>query len=296
MFISVKALNVTGNSGLQVALDWLEINGDDESKFVEASKSKQETCLMCNQCKKSFKSLEQAELHAARTLHDDFIEAAFGESSEFEIGEGEAAIEIEKVLTEDEKAARLLELRAKVAKKREAREKETRESEVLRKASSKELEQIRREIQAKEMKKLAEERRQEKIADRKRKEMIKKQIEEDRENKKKQIESEKAKLSTCLDEIPSKEPTFFPTSNSNSSVARIQIKLPSPIPPLKLIFESPSSETLKSLKDRILSECPSINKIDELMQTFPTKIFNKSDDEKTLTELGLSPSSTLILK
>ena len=73
-------------------MDWLEANGKDEANFIETEDQLKTTeikeskesvlkkiCLMCNACKKKFSNLEQAELHAARTLHvcDDFIEAQF---------------------------------------------------------------------------------------------------------------------------------------------------------------------------------------------------------------------------
>lgn len=140
----------------------------------------------------------------------------------------------------------------------------------------------------------------EKIADKKRREEIKKQIEEDRENKRRQIEAEKAKAASSVDvdvtedkvEI-SNVPTNIATTSSS---ARIQVKLPPPNPPLKLTIDSPDTFTLKDLKSRIKEDCPSVKNVNELMQTFPTRIFSKSDDEMTLNELGLCPSATLILK
>ena len=315
-WFSKKALKVTNNSGLQAALDWLEVNGENEVNFLEPSETvetveiaeiaetdatneinskKSSTCLMCSSCKKKFSSLEQAELHAARTLHDDFVEAKIENESEYEIVPSEPV----KILTEELKEARLSELRAKLALKRAAREKEAKEAEVLRKASTKELEQIRRELQAKEMKKLAEERRQEKIADKKRREEIKMRIEEDRENKKRQIEAEKAKLTDVSDNVEKVLIESVPMSHNptTSTSARIQIKLPAPNPPLKLTFDSPTTQTLKDLKERIKSECPSIKTSSfELMQTFPTRILGKDDDGTSLSELGLAPSASLILK
>lgn len=302
-FNSEKALKITNNSGLQAALDWLEANGDNEENFIEGSEetgtTKKKTCLMCNGCKKKFSGLEQAELHAARTLHDDFVEAEIENESEYESVPSEPV----PILTEEQKAARLAELRAKLAVKKAAREKEAKEAEVLRKASSKELEQVRREMQAKEMKRLAEERRLEKIADKKRREEIKKQIEEDRENKKRQIEAEKAKLAgttaTGADSVQIESVPVSTSAASLSTSARIQVKLPPPNVPLKLTFDSPSTQTLKDLKERIKSECPPgviKNNNVELMQTFPTRIFGKDEDNCTLNELGLAPSASLILK
>ena len=264
---------------------------NDETK-IEGTK----TCLKCNNCNKKFISLEQAEIHAARTLHDDFVEAAY----ELEELENEEVIKEPVILSEEEKVARLAELRAKLALKKANREKELKQTESLRRASSKELEQIKRDLQAKQMKKLAEERRMEKIMDKKRREEIKKQIEEDRNNKKAQIEAEKAKLlastSTSNEQefVNKNEPEQFKSSNCGS--ARIQVKVSSLNLALKFTFDSPSTQTLKDLKERIKLECPTIKAVNEFMGTFPTRHFGEADNECSLNELGLAPSATLILK
>lgn len=292
-------MNATSNSGLQAALDWLEANGENEELFKEpvGGKLVAKTCLMCNACKKKFSTLELAEVHAARTLHDDFAEAPY----ETEELTSEETAEPPVVLNEEQKAARLAELRAKLAIKRAEREKEVKEAEVLRKASSKELEQIRREMQVKEMKKFAEEQRLEKLADKKRREDIKKQIEEDRINKKKQIEAEKAKkVAENNVEIGKDEVVIIPVdqepAKTNSTSARIQVKLPAPNGPLKLTFDSPATQTLKDLKLRIKEEYPAARSPMELIQTFPTRVFDADDDGCSLNDLGLSPSASLILK
>lgn len=285
-------------------MDWLEVNGENEEIFKEkvdeggVNESKK-TCLMCNACKKKFSTLEQAEVHAARTFHDDFSESPYENGEALTAEETKTTAAEPVVLTEEQKAARLAELRAKLAIKKAEREKEAKEAEVLRKASAKELEQVRREMQAKEMKKLAEERRLEKIADKKRREEIKKQIEEDRINKKNQIEAEKAKTAISVDNQMDEvviAPVYQESTKINSNFARIQIKLPSPSAPLKLTFDSPSTQTLKDLKDRIKAEYSAARPQMELMQTFPTRVFGAAEDDCTLNELGLAPSASLILK
>lgn len=308
----VKALKMTNNSGLQGALDWLEKNGDNEAVFLQdddnsvaSEEAKPKTCLKCQNCGKKFLSVEQAELHASRTSHDDFVEAIVepeDSTASSDMVEPEGPV---IKLTEEEKTARLAELRAKLAIKKAEREREAREADVLRKASSKELEEIRREMELKEMKKLAEERRREKIEDRKRRDEIKRQIEEDRKNKKASIEAEKQhqqQVDVSNDSIVTNEPKVpsSPGSSSPASVpltARIQVKMAtSSKPPLKLTFTSPATETLRDLKVKIVEECGGSLKIGELMQTFPTRVFTVKDDELTLVELGFVPSATLQLK
>lgn len=100
---------------MQNAIDWLEKNQDksiDEIKAEDAAPSsssppppgpgEEAQSLRCNDCGKMFRSHAQAEFHASKSGHVDF------EESTEEI----------KPLTEEEKKARLEELRAKLALKR----------------------------------------------------------------------------------------------------------------------------------------------------------------------------------
>ena len=288
---------------MQPALDWLDANGDNEAMFkepeVDANEANQptqapsKTCLKCNQCGKKFSAIEQAEMHASRTGHDDFQESHLEAGESFEVSS-----EPVKVLTEEEKAAKLEELRAKVAAKRAAREKELAEMELKRKTEAKELEQVRRELELKEMKKIAEERRQEKIMDRKLREDIKRQIEEDRLNKKAAEEAEKALRraeASGAQESVVIAPNAHIVSSGNADHARIQIRLPPPQPALKFTFDSPKTTTLAELKQKI-AEAIGKSSCGDLFQTVPPRTFTSADDGKTLFELELCPSASLLLK
>lgn len=282
----------TQGRGLQVALDWLEKHGDDESAFVESSEptsNAPKTCLKCNTCGKKFSAIEQAELHAARTSHDDFAEAIL------EAGDIDEIVEVKTEpttpMTEEEKAARLAELRAKLAERRANREKESHQEELKRRTSAKELEEIRRELDLKEMKKLAEERKREKIDDRQRREEIKRQIEEDRAARKKIDENEKLRRAG---EVHAEAVTAaIPLTPATS--ARIQIKLPAPATPLKFTFDSPSTTLLSDLKAKI-EEATGSKMRGDLMQMAPPRTFTSADNDKTLAELELCPSASLQLK
>jgi hypothetical protein len=294
-FCSDKAIKATNDSGLQAALDWLEANADNEAAFqsdaVEESKAAQKTCLKCNQCGKKFSEIEQAELHAARTKHDDFQEALFEVGELFEVS-SEPVIP----LNEEEKAQKLAQLREKVALKRAAREKEVYATELKRRTDAKELEQIRRELELKEMKKLAEERRQDKIKERQLREEIKRQIEEDRKSKKANEEAERAlrnAASAATENVVISAPSVVPTIAADH--ARIQVRMPPPAQPLKFAFDSPKTETLADLKAKI-SESIGGKSVGDLLQTFPTRTLSAADDKKTLFELGLCPSASLSMK
>lgn len=109
------------SSAVQDALEWLEINqhrsheeivassettattGDDQNaELVSTQAGNQARSLVCNECCKKFRSQAQAEFHASKTQHVDFAE------SEEEIS----------ALSQEEKKARLEELRQKLVEKR----------------------------------------------------------------------------------------------------------------------------------------------------------------------------------
>ena len=102
------------------AIEWLEKNQDRSTEEINATEAelKDETdpniepvalapgevaqSLVCNDCEKKFRSQAQAEIHASRTEHVNFAEST------------------EEIvpLTEEEKKAKLEELRQKLAEKR----------------------------------------------------------------------------------------------------------------------------------------------------------------------------------
>ncbi|KAK4982381.1 hypothetical protein LTR66_009308, partial [Elasticomyces elasticus] len=104
-----KGGNLTG------AIDWLEKNAEksiedlkaDEAADIEVNgpalqPGEEARSLVCNDCGKKFRSTAQAEYHASKTEHTNFAEST----------------EEVKPLTEEEKAAKLAELRQKAAERK----------------------------------------------------------------------------------------------------------------------------------------------------------------------------------
>lgn len=106
---------------MQGALEWLEANQDKSYEEIMATSAdsadaeddpkaepaalkpgEEAHSLVCNECGKRFRSQAQAEFHASKTQHVDFAEST----------------EEIAPLTEEEKKARLEELRQKLADKR----------------------------------------------------------------------------------------------------------------------------------------------------------------------------------
>ncbi|KAK4914222.1 hypothetical protein LTR28_013692, partial [Elasticomyces elasticus] len=97
------------------AIDWLEKNAEksiedlkaDEAADIEVNgpalqPGEEARSLVCNDCGKKFRSTAQAEYHASKTEHTNFAEST----------------EEVKPLTEEEKAAKLAELRQKAAERK----------------------------------------------------------------------------------------------------------------------------------------------------------------------------------
>ena len=155
---------------LQDAIDWLDKNADkslDEIKggsvAAEADDGEeppalqageQARSLVCDDCGKKFRSQAQAEWHAEKTNHANFSEST----------------EELKPLTEEEKKAKLEELKAKAAMKRAAQEEEDRlqvkANEEIRRKATKESQDIREQLQMKEKIKEAEKKKREKQEER----------------------------------------------------------------------------------------------------------------------------------
>lgn len=111
-----RGLEVT-ISAVQGALEWLEANQDKSLEEIKAATQTAEDpsteppallpgevprSLVCNECGKRFRSQAQAEFHASKSQHVDFSEST----------------EEIAPLTEEEKKAKLEELRRKLAEKR----------------------------------------------------------------------------------------------------------------------------------------------------------------------------------
>jgi len=287
-----------GGGNLQGAIDWLEKNQDksmeelkegeneeqnEDSNEVNIPAGESAKSLLCKECGKKFRSQAQAEFHASKTEHVDF------EESTDEIAP----------LTEEEKKARLDELRQKLALKRaEESEKDKinnkRNDEIKRKHTI-EAQDIKEDLQKKEQIKDAEKKRQEKVADAEAKRRVKAKIEEDREARRLKAEQEKAARSGSMispvaaapvetTSIPSK-----PKSASDYTEARLRLTTPTGM----LTKTLPVETTLFELASIVENE--SGQAVSFFTTNFPKKTFKQEDFGQTLKEAGMVPSAALIV-
>ncbi|KAI6023356.1 ubiquitin-related domain-containing protein [Pisolithus marmoratus] len=249
--------------------------------------------IKCSVCGKTFKNTALANYHAEKSGHDQF------EESTEEI----------KPLTEEEKKAKLEELQQKVAAKRAIKAQEeakaAKANEAIKRKQGKDLNKIKEELKAKEMIKEAEQKRKEKAEDAKTRAAIKAQIEADKKARAEKAAREKAlregkPIVDSQSETNNATPSPAAAASSSSGVAgkdfkdtRLQIRLASGGTPYTTTL--PSNSTLRDVAEFVASQTLSVS-VDTVSftQHFPRKTFSSTDFNKTLRELGLTPSAVLI--
>ncbi|CAJ0833841.1 17494_t:CDS:10 [Entrophospora sp. SA101] len=182
MGFSDKAMKATKGAGLQPAMDWLlsHPDGDIGQQIGESSSSSSSTVKNNEDDDGEIKDGEQtaqslqcndsgaAQRHALKSGHVDFSEST-------------TAI---KKLTEEEKQAKLNELKKAMADRREARKLAEQEEEInrekIRRKAGKELVEVREKIEERELKKAIEERKKEKEQEKLAKAKIRADIEADK--------------------------------------------------------------------------------------------------------------------
>ena len=143
------------------------------------------------------------------------------------------------------------------------------------------------------MAKEVEERRRQKEADRIAKDNVKRQLEADKLERKRQ--AEERKMMASGKSVPPPASTTPTASSTNVSKdytdSRIQIRVTSG-PPLTKVFSAndPLSVVYEFCKQS------GVTGDFKLMQTFPRKVLAGGDLSKTLKELGLVPSAALVLQ
>lgn len=318
-----KALTATKNADLSTLLDFLEKNADQKEEWWTSSESSaaddedqamegvvqgdvEAKSLRCTECGKVFKNAALAQFHGTKSGHTSF------EESTEEI----------KPLTEEEKAEKLKELRAKMEEKRKIQAKkdaeEAKVNEAIRRKGGKDQQQIKAELQLKEAEKAALQRKKDKadeVAARKR---IKDQIEADKRARAEKTAREKAlregrNPDEAVEALRNPSGSISSTTGTSASGstltpaqavaqsetstekktydnARLQLRVPSGPP---IVHNAAGTDTLRSVWEFVKGQAGLDNPI--LTSSFPRKTFGESDLDKSLSELGLTPSAVLMV-
>ncbi|RHZ57161.1 RAD52 DNA repair protein RADC [Aspergillus thermomutatus] len=290
-------LAVARSGGLQGALEWLEENQDKSLEEIKAAGSKEgeseegpplqpgeePRSLVCNECGKKFRSQAQAEFHASKSGHVDFSEST----------------EEIAPLTEEEKKAKLEELRQKLAAKRALQadqdKVDQKRNEEIRRKSTKESQDIKEELQRKQMMKEAAKKKQEKLEEIEAKRRIKARIEADKEERRLRAEREKAERAGMA-------PPAQPAAQVPTTSGPVASKPASAYTETRLRFQTPKGNVMKTVPvTTTLFEVAAALKqelgieVQSFVQNFPRKVFHAEFFGESLKDLGLVPSASLVV-
>jgi len=289
------AIKKSGN--LNGAVDWLEKNQDkslDEIKEEDAANAPTSQVnttpvgeellaksLVCNECGKKFRTQTSAEFHATKTEHTDFSE------STDEIAP----------LTEEEKKAKLEDLRLKLAAKRaglsDLEKEERKKNEEIRRKATKEGQDAKDALQAKERIKEAEKKRREKKEDELARKKILEQIAIDKAERKRKLEADKAAragVAPLEPEEPAPVKAAAPKPAAAYTETRLRLQTPNGMSTKTFPVETTLFEVAHAIKEDSGFEASSFS------TNFPKKIFDSTEFGMTLKEAGMVPSAALIIK
>lgn len=289
------AVKKTG--GLQGALEWLEKNQDTPLEALQAPEEDDDAdataaaiqglesgelakSLVCDDCGKQFRTTAMAEFHASKSGHENFSEST----------------EEVKPLSEEEKKAKLDEMRAALAEKRARQSLQDREdakkNDAIKRKATKETQDMKEELQRKEQIKEAARKKQEKQADLEAKRRIKAKIEADKEERRRKAEEAKAaregRAPATAPEPAAAAAPSQPKSSASYTEARLRFQTPGG--PVQKSF--PAETTLFEVAEALKADGTAVS---SFTMTFPRKVFESVDFGQTLREVGLVPSGVLIV-
>lgn len=276
------------------AIDWLDANADKSIDDIKAEQQAQTAAqaaqaeeqaksLVCNECGKKFRGTAQAEFHASKSGHTDFAES----------------IEEIAPLTEDEKKAKLADLRAKLAAKREVQAQQDKvdqkRNEQINRKKTKETEDMKEQLKVKEQIKEAEKKRAEKLADIEAKKRIQAKIAADKEERRLKAEREKAERAGVAPPAPPTTVAAAPAASASkpaSEYKETRLRLQTEGGNIMKTF--PVETTLFEVAAAVGDETG--RDVESFTQNFPKKVFNQEFFGETLKDLKLVPSASLIVK
>ncbi|KAI9145290.1 ubiquitin-related domain-containing protein [Paraphysoderma sedebokerense] len=195
-------------------------------------------------------------------------------------------------LTAEQKAAKLEELKQKMAARRIERQREEKEQakerERLRRKAGQDMTEVKKALEEKEMAKILEQKKREKAEEKAAKAKIMAQIEADRRERQRKAQEAKSGSSGSLNTAatPTVQASTAPVTNYDT--ARLQIRVQGQAP---LTESFQATDTLAHVMTWLSQKGVNGN----LSMTFPRKVFGQGDMQKSLKELGLVPSAALML-
>ncbi|KAL6268671.1 hypothetical protein P5V15_001802 [Pogonomyrmex californicus] len=304
-----KALEITGNKGVEPAMEWLLAHSDEAEPAPEPSVGESAPALAadapiqddvagassqtvsttetaksmkCDVCGKLFKSNLEVEFHATKSGHDRFSEST----------------EEKKPLSEEEKREQLKMLEEKLKQKRKEREEQEKknafEREKNRIRSGKEMSEARKKLEELEMQKLLEQRKREKAEEKEARQRVRAQIEADKAARRAKAAAESSpSVNTVSAPLPVISSSASTHHRKDYTETRLQLRLTNG---QTLTQSFGSKEQLSAVRLFIEMNRTDGNGPFQLMTTFPKKVFTDEDYDTPLDVLGLVPSAVVIVQ
>ncbi|XP_071454498.1 UBX domain-containing protein 1 [Hetaerina americana] len=323
-----RALAVTGNTGLEPAMDWLLAHADEPIETAQSdTKTGSLSLHMPNEAPQSEVLAEESEVQAtskeddssepsasnnassemsAKSLKCDECNKLFATQLEVEYHAAKSghssfseSVEEKKPLTEEEKKEQLRKIEEKLKQKRKEREeqekKDALEKEKMRIRSGKEIVAAKKRIEEEEMKKIVELRKREKLEEKIARQRVKDQIEQDKIARRKKFSTEGGSTSEPAPPLP--PPAAAASScpapaERNYKETKLQIRLTNG---QALTQTFGAKEQLSAVRLYVEMNRTDLNGPFSLMTPFPKKVFTDEDYEKPLDILGLVPSAVVIV-
>lgn len=275
------------------AIDWLDANS---AKSLEELKTEEETAaqakaaaaaeeaksLVCNECGKKFKGTAQAEFHASKSGHTDFAEST----------------EEIAPLTEEERLAKLAELREKLAAKRAVQAEQDKidqkRNEQINRKKTKETEDLKEQLKMKEQIKEAEKKKREKQAEIEAKKRIQAKIAADKEERRLKAEREKAARAGVAPPVAAQRPPTAAPAASKPASEYKETRLRLQTSAGNILKTFPVETTLFEVAAAVGEETG--RDVESFTQNFPRKVFGQEFFGESLKDLKLVPSASLIVK
>ncbi|CAF3449303.1 unnamed protein product [Rotaria sp. Silwood1] len=293
-----SAINVGQAANMEQAIDWITTHENEIASGTAASSEPvlnlssnasaavttteaqaEANSLKCDECGKLLKDADAATAHAMKTNHSSFSECT----------------ETIKPLTAEEKEEMKKKIQERIVARRKeqqvADEKKAIEMEKKRIVEGKTLSEIKQKREEEEMKKIAEANRREKIETQLAKQRAIEQIEADKRARREKAAAEKS--GGIVEDIPPAKPqqAAAPQPTRQYDECNLQVRL-SDGSTIRHIFKA--TDRFEKVSEWIHQTQKSHPFM--ILQNYPKKEFIESDNHKSLNELGLVPSGSLMVK